>query len=194
MNNLLWLWSYLETLNTGLLCCGPQFPLLHNKEIRGGTSKDFFRLSQPKTRFEQAPLNRCGASHSLRALSLCHKGLCQQRPLQGLAGSGSHWRSTSLWSPPRGLLAWERTPGLDRRLTLPFPSTSSSFQCRDFTDLSASSHTGRHPGGGCCPYLLGGGVGNTSQSGEGAFPGSHRRPSSDCWIGIELRKGFCGIG
>lgn len=33
LNNLLWLWSYLESLNTGLPCCGPQFPFCIIKRL-----------------------------------------------------------------------------------------------------------------------------------------------------------------
>lgn len=131
--------------------------------------------------FEQAPLNHPRVSHSLGALSLLCKGVFQQEPVEGLAESGSHWRSRSLWSLPRAL------PGKACLARI----TSKHFQLlsvQGFTAHSASSHTHRE--------VLGLGVGLSLfyfrelepqlRAVREAFLGSHRQPLSDRWVEKEI--------
>lgn len=106
------------------------------------------------------------------------------RDWQGVVLTGGQHRGACL-----GTHAWLGSP--------PNASIPKHFQLLSVLGFCRSQRQFTHreaSGWGLSPLVAGVWGWNTSQSKEGAFPGSHRQPSSDCWIGIELQRGFCGIG
>lgn len=167
-----------------LPCYGPQFPLLHNKEIRSGVSKDILGSHSQRCYWSRHPgitagfltcWEPCRCSIKESASKSLLRAWQRVVPTGGQGPFGPHR------GPCLGTHAWLRSP----------PNTSSSFCAGLYCSQCQFTHVqgGTGVGVGVVLILLPG-IGMAAQSRERAFLGSHRQPLSDCWV----EKEVCGTG